>query len=243
MTPDFLLPADEAARLRSLQYHAIRSSLHEAVFEALVRLTAQVFSLPISLLTLIDAEEAIYIANQGLGKQERQPRVEALCALAVRENKAVVFADLTQEQQSARLTAEAVAAARLRNLQFYAGVPLRMPDQRTIGTLCVLDHQPRTFSAAEQDLLAHLSELVAQTIAVRHYCLVDGLGEDHWQVVQELVGEKIKEIRGVVRSLVAPLPKPLPVPVEILHVVRQRLADVYTLLRDYHLSKGPRPAG
>lgn len=242
MTPDFLLPADEAARLRSLHYHAILSSLHEAVFEEIVRLTAQVFCLPISLITLVEAEEAIYIANQGLGSQERQPRVEALCSMAVRENKAVVFADLTREQEQARLTAEAVAAARVRDLQFYAGVPLRMPDQRTIGTLCVIDHQPRAFSTAEQEVLEHMSDLIAQTIAVRHYCLVDGLGEDHWQVVQGLLVEEIKEILALVRYLVARLSVQIPAPEEILRLVMRRLDDVYTLLRDYHLSKGPRPA-
>jgi len=242
MTPDSLLPADEAARLRSLHDHAILSSLHEAVFEEIVRLTAQVFSLPISLITLIDAEEAIYIANQGLGSQERQPRVEALCSLAVREQKAVVFADLTRAQQQAQLTAEALEAARVRNLQFYAGVPLRMPDQRTIGTLCVIDHRPRMFSAAEQQVLERMSDLVAQTILVRHYCLLDGLGEAHWQVVQGLLVEEIEELEALVRFLVARLGVQIPVPGEVLNLVMRRLDDMYTLLHDYHLSKGPRRA-
>lgn len=242
MTPDSLLPADEAARLRSLHHHAILSSLHEAVFEELVRLTAQVFSLPISLITLIEAEEARYIANQGLPGQERQPRVEALCALAVREKKAVVFADLTQAQQQARLTAEDSEAARLRNLQFYAGVPLRMPDQRTIGTLCVIDHRPRTFSAAEQQVLTRISDLVALTIVVRHYCLVEGLGEAHWQAVQALLVEEIGALVALVRYLVTRLTVQIPVPEEVLNLVMRRLDDVHTLLRDYHLSKGPRPA-
>ncbi|WP_324680064.1 GAF domain-containing protein [Hymenobacter sp. GOD-10R] len=242
MTPDSLLPADEAARLRSLHYYAILSSLHEAVFEELVRLTAQIFSLPISLIALVEAEEAIYIANQGLGDQERQPRVEALCSVAVRENKAVVFADLTTQPQQARVTAEALAAARMRDLQFYAGVPLRMPDQRTIGTLCVIDHQPRTFSAAEQQVLERISDLVAQTIAVRHYCLIDGLGEEHWQVMQGLLVEEIEELVALVRYLGTRLAVQIPVPKHVLDLVMQRLDDVYTLLREYYVSKRPKPA-
>lgn len=242
MTPDSLLPADEAARLRSLHFHAILDSLHEAVFEELVRLTAQVFSLPISLIALVDAEEAVYIANQGLGNQETQPRVEALCAVAVRENKAVVFADLTREQEQERLTAEAVEAARVRDLQFYAGVPLRMPDQRTIGTLCVIDHRPRTFNAAEQQVLEHISDLVAQTIVVRHYCLLEGLGKEHWQAVQDLLVEEIGKLVALVRYLVARLTVQIPVPEEVLNLVTRRLHDVYTLLRNYHLSKAPKSA-
>jgi hypothetical protein len=71
ITPDSLLPADEAARFCSLHYYFITSILHDSVFEEIVRSTAQVFSLPIPLITLIDAEEAIYIANQELAATPR----------------------------------------------------------------------------------------------------------------------------------------------------------------------------
>jgi transcriptional regulator with GAF, ATPase, and Fis domain len=234
MTPDSLLPADEAARLRSLHYHAILHALNEAVFNELVQLTAQIFSLPISLIALVDADETVYLANQGLADTHRQPRVEAICALAVRENKPVVFPDLTRAQQ--QLTAEAREAAQAKNLQFYAGVPLRMPDQRTIGTLCVIDHRPRPFTTAEQAVLERISQLVARTIVVRHYCLVEGLGEDHWQAVQALL---VEEIGALARYLNAHLAGQLPVPPQVLEPVMQRLADLDQLLLDYHLGKKP----
>lgn len=241
MTPDFLLPADEAERLRSLHYHAIRLFLHEAIFEELVQLTAQIFSLPISLIALVEAEEAIYVANTGLPDLTSQPRVEAICSLAIRDNKAVVFTDLTRARQ---LTAEALAAAQAKNLQFYAGVPLRMPDQRTIGTLCVIDHRPRLFSAAEQQVLERISHLVAQTIVVRHYCLVEGLGEAHWQAVQALLVEEISALVALVRYLVTRFNVQIPVPADVLEPVMKRLNDLNELLRDYHLGKksGASPA-
>ena len=238
MTPDFLLPADEAARLRSLHHHAILHELNEAVFNELGQLTAQIFSLPISLIALVDAEEAIYLANQGLADTSRQPRVEAICALAVRENKAVVFADLTSAQQQ-QLTAKARAAAQARNLQFYAGVPLRMPDQRTIGTLCVIDHRPRPFTAPEQAVLERISQLVAHTIVVRHYCLLEGLGESHWQAMQALLVEEIGALVALVRYLNTRFTVQIPVPTEVLEPVMRRLADLNRLLLDYHLSKKP----
>jgi hypothetical protein len=71
ITPDSLLPANEAARLCSLHHHLIIRPLHEPIFEEIVRSTAQVFNLPIPLITLIDAEEAIYIANQELATTPR----------------------------------------------------------------------------------------------------------------------------------------------------------------------------
>ena len=236
MTPGSLLPADEAARLRSLHHHAILRALNEAVFKELVRLTAQIFSLPISLIALVDAEEAVYLANQGLADTARQPRVEAICSLAVRKNQAVVFTDLTGAEQLL-LTAEARAAAQAKDLQFYAGVPLRMPDQRTIGTLCVIDHRPRPFTLAEQAVLERISQLVAHTIVVRHYCLVEGLGEDHWQVVQALLVEEIDALVALVRYLNTRFAIQIPVPSEVLEPVMGRLAELNRLLLDYHLGK------
>jgi GAF domain-containing protein len=241
MTLNSLLPADEPARLRSLRYHAILGSLHEAAFSELVRLTAQIFSLPISLITLVEADEAVYIANQGLAGHERQPRAEAICALAVRQNNAVVFADLTEAAQQAQLTAAAAAAAQQREVQFYAGVPLRMPDRRMIGTLCVLDRRPRAFSAAEQAVLERVSDLVAQTIVVRHHCLVEGSGNDHWQAVQRLLVEQVGEITSLVRYLVARFGVQVPVPEDVLSLVTRRLDEVRVLLRDHHLGQDPPP--
>lgn len=116
-----------------------------------------------------------------------------------------------------------------------------MPDQRTIGTLCVIDHRPRTFSAAEQAVLERVSDLVAQTIVVRHYCLMEGLGNDHWQAVQGLLVEQVGELVSLVRYLVARLGAQVPVPEEVLNLITRRLDDVHVPLRDYHLSKGSTP--
>nr|WP_218779877.1 GAF domain-containing protein [Hymenobacter crusticola] len=45
-----------------------------------------------------------------------------------------------------------------------------LPDQHPLGTLYLIDHRPRTFTAQEQHLLELLAALVSQTIVVRHRC-------------------------------------------------------------------------
>ncbi|GGF28132.1 hypothetical protein [Hymenobacter cavernae] len=54
---------------------------------------------------------------------------------------------------------------------FYAGSLLRLPDQRPLGTRCLIDRRPRTFTAAEQRVLNLLAALVSQAIALRLTCL------------------------------------------------------------------------
>lgn len=236
MSPDSLLPPDEAARLRSLHQQQILHILRESVFDELVRLATLIFHLPISLIALVDAEQVEYLANEGLPGQVQQPRGEALCSYVVRDNKAVVFADVTGANQH-QLTSEAIAAAHARNLQFYAGVPLRTPDHRSIGTLCVLDHQPRTFSEVEQQVLEQLAQVVTQTILTRHYCLVEGLGAGHWHEVQALLVEEIEGIKAQVRYMITRRSTEPTGASELLQAVLRRLAELHRSLAEYWLSK------
>lgn len=162
--------------------------------------------------------------------------MEAICALAVRKSQAVVFADLTGAAPH-RLTSEAVAAARAKNLQFYAGVPLRMPDKVNIGTLCVIDHQPRTFSDAETQALEKISEVVALTLVARHYCLTAGLGEHHWQTLQAELVEQIEALGVLVRYVTKHSGAQIPVSSLVLASVLRRLQDLYDTLKEYLDSK------
>ncbi|MGI4885131.1 MAG: GAF domain-containing protein [Janthinobacterium lividum] len=228
-----LLPPDDAERLRTLQHYDILHTLHEAVFDEFVALTARVFSLPISLIALVDEDEVYYHASHGLPGLAQQPRAEALCSMVVRDNKAVVLADLTQDD-ALRLTAAADAAARAKGLRFYAGAPLRMPDQRNIGTLCVVDRAPRTFSADEQQVLDQLAQLVGQTIAVRHYCLTSaGLGEPRWRAVRSQVVEELAALGALVRYLITRYSAQIPVPEAVLDPVARRLNDLRHVLAEY----------
>lgn len=237
MTPAFLLPPDEQARLRSLHYHVLEPTFHEPIFQELVWLTARIFNLPVSLISLVAEDEVTYIGNQGLPDLISQPRVEAICTLVVQQRKFVLFTNLGQEPQAAALTAQALASAQTRNFQFYAGTPLLLPDQRAIGTLCVLDHQPRSFSEEEQAVLTHVAQLIAQTLVVRHYCLSEGLGEEHWQTVQALLVEEVGALTALVRYLASRFGEQIPVTSVILDPVSRRLADMDALLMDYHLAK------
>jgi putative methionine-R-sulfoxide reductase with GAF domain len=226
-----LLPENEVERLQTLQQYDILHSLQESVFNEFVELTARIFNLPISLIALVDGDEVEYKANAGLPGLRSQPRVEALCALAVREHKTVVLADVAAEPS---LTAEAALAAEAKNLRFYAGAPLAMPDHRHIGTLCVIDRRPRTFSPDEQRVLEHIAALVATTVAVRYCCRVSaGQGEKHWQLVQRHLTDEIRELVALVRYLSARFGTQVPVSEAVLEPVQRRLHDLGRVLQEY----------
>ena len=232
-TPISLLPTDELKRLSTLRQYDILHSLYEPVFNEFVGLAARIFNLPISLIALVDADEVEYKANQGLPGLVSQPRVEAVCSIAIKEGKTVVFTDLAEELS---LTAEADLAAKAKDLRAYVGVPLCMPNQRNIGTLCIIDRRPRTFSADEQQTLEFIASLVAMTIAVRHCCLVsDELGEAHWLRLQQQLVEEIHELVALVRYLAARFGAQVPVSQAVLEPVQRRLNDLGLLLKEYSI--------
>ena len=66
-------------------------TLAEPLFDEFVALTAQVFKLSISLISVVDADEVVCPASHGMPGNDRQPRAEALCATAIEKAYAVVY--------------------------------------------------------------------------------------------------------------------------------------------------------
>ena len=231
-TPASLLPADESERLQSLRAYNVLPALTEPLFDEFVALTAQVFSLPISLIAVVEEDEVYYPANHGMPGNDQQPRVEALCSTAIQQARAVVYHDLVLES-SATITPEAARAAQHNELRFYAGAVLRLPDQRLLGTLCIIDRQPRTFSADEQQVLDHLAAVVSQAIAVRHACLArSAAGAAQWEHLRAQLQEELRELTALVRYLFTRYGVQIPVPADLLAQVERRLLDLQRLLTE-----------
>lgn len=233
LLPANLLPPKEAERLLTLDHYDVLDSMQEPVFDELVSLAAHIFGLPMSLLALVGTDEVVYKARYGLPNLTHQARNEAICSLAVRDRHTVLLTDLTQEPQRHRLTAAADAAAQAKGLRFYAGVPLRMPDQCVIGTLCVIGREPRVLSAQELQVLEYLGHLAERVMVVRHSCLVcNWLGPEHWRLVQDYIAAELRRLATSVRGLKEQAGSQLPTPPALLLVVIRRLNELSSILAE-----------
>jgi len=225
-----LIPPDEAARLRTLQQYDVLHSLNEAVFDEFVALAARIFSLPISLIAVVDEEQVHYAANFGMPGNDVQSREEALCSTAILHDKAVVYKDLSTEQE-ALITAQAMQAAEQNQLRFYAAAPLRMPDQRSVGTLCIIDRQPRVFTMQEQHVLEELAALVSEAVVTRHCCRnLPAGGEARWQSICAQLQEELQGLTALVRYLLTRYGIQAPVPTDVLAQVERRFQDLHDIL-------------
>lgn len=158
-----IIPDNDSERLLALKRYRVMDSPSEASFDNIARLCTQIFNVPISLVSLVDAERVFFKANAGMGKAKDANRGKSLCALAVLNPEPTIFEDALKE---ACLIANPNVAGDF-GLRFYAGAPLITHDGFLIGTLCIIDQQPRIFSKQEEVILKGLATAVMDQLELR----------------------------------------------------------------------------
>jgi GAF domain-containing protein len=156
------LPKDEAHRLAALRRLRLLDTPRELAFDRLTRLAARVGGAPMAAIALLDRDRNWFKSSIGLPVGE-VPRDQAVCAVTVAAGEPVIVQDLQADPRFQGLARGCTAAAR-----FYAGVPLRSPDGACVGTLCLLDTQPRAhFGRDDRANLRDIARLVEDEIG-RH---------------------------------------------------------------------------
>ena len=156
--PD-LIPSYEHKRLEALQPYQVLGTPGQGVFNDFVSVVAKLFDVPIALVSLVRADDVVFIGNQGLPEAQVAAREDSMCSVAILHEGPVVFDDILA--RPCALVNPYVAQQQ--HLRFYAGQALRAPDGQPLGSLCVIDRKARHLSPAEGQLLTQLG-LVAQDL-------------------------------------------------------------------------------
>ena len=146
---------DEALRLEALRRYGAFGLLREAVFQDIARLAAFICQTPISLISLVDSNRQWFLSQTGIDACETS-RDASFCAHALIGTELLIVEDAREDARFARN----VWVIGEPYVRFYAGAPLLTPDGYALGTLCVVDHQPRVLTHEQRDALLALSRLV-----------------------------------------------------------------------------------
>ncbi len=139
----------------------------ELEFDALTRLAAFMFDVPIAVVSVMDEDRLWFKSRIGLDVPELDRKV-AFCAHAIMQpRQALVVDDLMGDERFSGNPLVAQAP----HIRFYAGAPIVDPDGFALGTIAVIDAQPRQFSAAQRDALVDLSTLVMTALRNRRSAL------------------------------------------------------------------------
>ena len=140
-------------RLEALYSYDVLDTEPEAAFDRLTRLAADLFDVPSSLVTLVDADRQWFKSAYGLDLDERAIE-SSIGASAIQSDGVTVVEDAAQHDQFA----DAPLVTGDTSVRFYAGAPLTTPNGYRVGTLCVMDTKPRS---PDSDLLDRLEDLAA----------------------------------------------------------------------------------
>lgn len=156
------LPATEAARLASLYELEVLDSDFERAYDELTALAAALCGTPIALVSLVDADRQWFKSRHGLEAAET-PRAVAFCAHAILDEGLFEVEDARLDP---RFSDNPLVTASP-DVVFYAGVPLRGPDQHALGTLCVIDHEARRLRPDQRAALQVLANQVVSQLELR----------------------------------------------------------------------------
>lgn len=166
-------PAEEVARtsdparLSAVRRAGLLDGSTTPALDRLAALAGRVVGARVGLVTIIGDDEQLHWAGQaGLPAPLDDARTtsfsRSLCRYVVVDDAALVLEDTRADprvRDHLAVTELGVAA--------YAGVPVRAPDGEALGTLCVLDTEPRTWSPEDLQTLEDISVAVAAEIEAR----------------------------------------------------------------------------
>ncbi len=156
------IPSDDAARIAAVRRYNILDSPPDGAFDRITALAARLFHVPIAIVSVVDSERIWFASGHGLDltQVDRDP---GLCASAILGGETWIVTDAARDP---RTLANPLVAGDF-GLRFYAGVPLRTHDGFNLGTLCVIDREPRAVTPDETEQLTELAAVVMDELELR----------------------------------------------------------------------------
>ncbi|MDT8311640.1 MAG: sensor domain-containing diguanylate cyclase [Methylophaga sp.] len=192
------IPSNEAERLHALHASQLLDSEYEAIFDNLTALVSKVFDVPIAAISLVDMDRQWFKSIYGLAVCETSRDI-SFCGHVVSGNHPMIIENAVNDDRFA----DNPLVVGDPKIMFYAGVPLRFANAEqtyNIGTLCIIDCQPRQLSDEQLKILKSFAYQVESLIEMRlpymkFEALCDDLAED--DVTFEVIQDNLKKLRSL----------------------------------------------
>ncbi|QHI97548.1 GAF domain-containing protein [Xylophilus rhododendri] len=152
--------AREADRLADLDQLQVIDTPAELAYDEIAQLAAAMFDAPMALISLVDGERQWFKARVGVGLQQT-PREYAFCATAIQQPDEVMVVNDALQDPAFASNPLVTDGPRIR---FYAGAPLVTSTGHAIGTVCVLDTEPRPTDHGRVEALKLLARQVVERL-------------------------------------------------------------------------------
>ncbi|MGH9179442.1 MAG: PP2C family protein-serine/threonine phosphatase [Acidimicrobiales bacterium] len=163
MTTDLAaLDSVELERIAAVRRYEILDTPADGAFDRIAAAAARLLNVPIAIVSIVDEDRIWFKSHHGLDAAEI-PRSPGLCSSAILRDEPYVLPDARLDPVA--LTNPLVAGEF--GLRFYAAVPLTVEGGHKLGTLCVIDREPRDVTAEDIATLTDLAALVVHELELR----------------------------------------------------------------------------
>lgn len=183
-----LLNEKESGR-ESLRRYQVVDTESEQAFDDFTRLASYICRTPIALISLIDKNRQWFKSKIGLAVSE-MPCDFAFCAHTILQRGVFVVPDVLEDERFANNPLLTIDPS----IRFYAGAPLISSAGHTLGTICVIDRQPRRLSVEQESALELLARQVVSRLDFRRH-LVNALQNGFAKTTQDITERKQMEER------------------------------------------------
>lgn len=156
----------DPTRLQILRELELVDSPVEGAFDRLTNLATKVLGVPVSLVSIVDADRQFFKSFMGLvdpwASQRQTPLSHSFCQHVVVSNEPLVIDDARQDP----LVKDNLAIPDL-NVIGYLGIPLTTTDGFGLGSFCVIDNKPHEWTEHEIEVVRELAQSVMTEIELR----------------------------------------------------------------------------
>ena len=161
-------PANEKERLQTLRSLDILDTDPEERFDRLTRMAKRMFGVSIALVSLVDENRQWFKSKAGLDACETGRDI-SFCGHAILGDEIFVIEDALEDERFS----DNPLVTDDPKIRFYAGAPLRYLDGNKIGTLCIIDQEPRNLDEEDFTMLRDLAEMAEGELAAIQLATID----------------------------------------------------------------------
>ncbi|MGO4820733.1 MULTISPECIES: PAS domain S-box protein [unclassified Flavobacterium] len=156
------IPSNELDRIKALNGYSIMDSLPEKEYDSITQLASYICKTPIALVSLLDENRQWFKSTVGLSAKET-PREISFCQYAIMGD---VLYEVNNALEDAKFADNPLVAGGPK-IRFYAGSPLKDKEGFNLGTLCVIDTEPRVLTEDQKSALELLGQQVVSLLDLR----------------------------------------------------------------------------
>jgi len=158
------IPFNEDLRLQDLYSYDILDSEKEKDFDDLLEVAAHIYGCPMAAITFVDNGRQWLKSKVGLDEEIHETsRDIAFCAHTILDNDVLIVEDATRDE---RFCGNPLVTGGP-SIRFYAGAPIVSTGGYRLGSICVIDNEPRELSQQEAKMLQVLSRQISKLLELR----------------------------------------------------------------------------